>query len=292
MQQSNSPANVFRGPRLVRGFCHWLGALAVATLMAAMLLCWAPGVGIDEAEFDAGRTSEAVAVLRLARAGDGSVLQVLTQLGRGLATGELGHSPVFNRPVASLLAERAPVTAALVVAGLALAWCTGLALAVCGLRGPRLRLLPLAFTTLLVSIPAAVVALGCALAGWPAAVAMAAAVLPKVYSFSDQILQRASAEPHRLMALARGLGPLRVLTAHVLWPAWPELRALAGVTIPLALGAAIPVEVFTDTPGLGQLAWKAASGRDVMLLLYLTIMLTGFTLLLGRDDGQREAAHA
>ena len=276
-------------PAALRGFAAWALSLLTAAWLATMLLCWAPGAGIDEAELDANRTAQSIAALRQERAGDRSVIHVYGLLLTGIATGDLGHSPVFNRPVAQLLAERIPVTASLVAAGLALAWLTGLALALLGLPGPRLRWLPIGLTSLLVCVPVAMVALGCELAGWPAPVAIAAAVLPKVFSYTDQILQRGLRESYRMMAVARGVRGLRLLAAHLLWPAWPELRALASVTVPLALGAAIPVEVFTDTPGIGQLAWKAAAGRDVMLLLYLTVLLTGVTLLLGRK--QQEAAH-
>jgi peptide/nickel transport system permease protein len=277
--------------RWLRRSSEWLIASVLATALAAVLaaalICWAPGVGIDEAELDAQQTASSVAALREERMQDTSLTVVLTRLGRGLVTGDLGHSPAFNRPVRSLFAERLPVTAALVAAGLGLAWLVGLGLALLGLRGERVRWLPLAFTSVLVCVPAAVFALGCAMAGWPASVALAAAVLPKIFSYSDQILQRGQGQPHRLMAVARGVPAVPVFWRHLWLPAWPEFRALAGVTLPLAIGAAIPVEVFTDTPGIGQMAWKAATGRDVMLLLYLTVLLTGVTLL--ASQGERRA---
>ena len=49
--------------------------------------------------------------------------------------------------------------------------------------------------------------------------------------------------------------------------------ASAGVTVSIAFGAAIPVEVVCDYPGLGQLAWKAALARDVPLLVNLTLII-------------------
>jgi peptide/nickel transport system permease protein len=54
---------------------------------------------------------------------------------------------------------------------------------------------------------------------------------------------------------------------------------LAGVSVSLALAAAIPVEVLCDLPGIGQLAWKAALGRDLCLLVDLTMIVTLLTLL-------------
>jgi ABC-type dipeptide/oligopeptide/nickel transport system permease component len=39
------------------------------------------------------------------------------------------------------------------------------------------------------------------------------------------------------------------------------------------------VEAVCDLPGIGQLAWKAALGRDLELLVNLTMIVTMVTLL-------------
>jgi peptide/nickel transport system permease protein len=275
--------------KLFRAMLAWAASLALAALLAAMLICWAPGAGIDEAELDSRFSGAAVQALRQERAEDRSVPGLLRTLTQGLLAGDFGHSTSLNRPVAEILAERLPVTAAVTAAGWALAWLAGFALALAGLGGAKLRLVPLALASFMVSAPVAVAALGCAYAGWPPAAAVAFAVAPKIFSYADRILQRGLAESHRLAALARGVRPPRLLWAHLLLPALPEFRALAGVTVPLALGASIPVEVFTGTPGLGELAWKAAMGRDVVLLLWLTLLLTGVTLAVsGRASGDAQ----
>jgi peptide/nickel transport system permease protein len=56
------------------------------------------------------------------------------------------------------------------------------------------------------------------------------------------------------------------------------MLALAGVTVSIAFGAAIPVEVVCDYPGLGQLAWKAALARDLPLLVNLTLIIALVTV--------------
>ena len=61
--------------------------------------------------------------------------------------------------------------------------------------------------------------------------------------------------------------------------AGPQLIALAGITISLALGASIPVESLCGLPGIGQLAWQAALSRDLPLLVNLTVLVTLVTLL-------------
>ena len=66
---------------------------------------------------------------------------------------------------------------------------------------------------------------------------------------------------------------------HILPVAGPQLLALAGVSVSLAFAATIPVEVLCDLPGIGQLAWKAALSRDLVLLVNLTMIVTLITLI-------------
>jgi peptide/nickel transport system permease protein len=84
--------------------------------------------------------------------------------------------------------------------------------------------------------------------------------------------------PHVLTAKARGLSGLRILGWHVLPNIAAPMLALAGVTVSLALGAAIPVEVVCDYPGLGQLAWRSALARDVPVLVNLTLIIALVTV--------------
>jgi len=65
----------------------------------------------------------------------------------------------------------------------------------------------------------------------------------------------------------------------VLPVAGPQMIALAGITVSIALGASIPVEALCGLPGIGQLAWQAALSRDLPLLVNLTLLVTLVTLL-------------
>ena len=56
------------------------------------------------------------------------------------------------------------------------------------------------------------------------------------------------------------------------------MAALAGISVSLAFGASIPIEVICDTPGVGQLAWKAALDRDLPLLVNITVLVALMTL--------------
>ena len=66
---------------------------------------------------------------------------------------------------------------------------------------------------------------------------------------------------------------------HVVPVVAPQLLALAGVSVSMAVGAAIPVEALCGLPGIGQLAWQAALARDLPLLVNITILVTLVTLL-------------
>jgi peptide/nickel transport system permease protein len=82
-----------------------------------------------------------------------------------------------------------------------------------------------------------------------------------------------------LAAEAKGLSSVRVLFAHVVLPAAPQLAALVGISVSLAFGASIPIEVISDTPGIGQLAWRAALDRDLPLLVNFTVLVALMTLV-------------
>jgi peptide/nickel transport system permease protein len=92
------------------------------------------------------------------------------------------------------------------------------------------------------------------------------------------VLAETYQSPHVPAAQARGLSEARVLWAHVLAPAAPQLAAVVGISVTLAFGASIPIEVICDTPGVGQLAWRAALDRDLPLLVTITMLVALMTL--------------
>jgi peptide/nickel transport system permease protein len=100
-----------------------------------------------------------------------------------------------------------------------------------------------------------------------------------VYRYARNLLAKAHSLPHIVTARAKGLSELRILFWHVLPVAGPPLLAVAGVSVSIAVGAAIPVEALCGLAGVGQLAWQAALARDLPLLTNLTILVTLVTLL-------------
>jgi len=136
----------------------------------------------------------------------------------------------------------------------------------------RLKLLPGAAAIFLLAIPAGVLSLAAFIERLPVAAVIGAAVFPRVYLFLRNRFDAAAEDLHVMAAEARGVRRSQVALWHILRPELPELASLAAVSLKMALSAVIPAEVFGDVPGLGQAVWKAAQGRDLALILPLTLL--------------------
>jgi peptide/nickel transport system permease protein len=117
----------------------------------------------------------------------------------------------------------------------------------------------------------------CVYAGAAPAVAIAVIVFPRVFRYARNVVGAARRATHVLAAHALGMRRWRVLAYHVAAPVVPDLLALAGVSVSMAVGATIPVEALSDSPGVGQLLWQAALSRDVPVLVNLTLLITAVT---------------
>jgi len=247
----------------------------------AVLVRVAPGFGTDEAEMDSRLNSESIQALRQANQDQTSFAAFYFHYLGSLFRGDLGESRTLQRPVAQLLRERLPWTLKLVALGLGLGWSLGVSLAIATVmaRTASLDLLTGLFVGFLLCLPASVLALLFVLARLPAQLLLAVVILPKVYRYSRNLLAHSAALPHVLTARAKGLGEWRVLCWHIVPVVLPQFIALAGVCFSIAFTAAIPVEALCDIPGIGQLAWKAALGRDISLLVNLTVLVTLITVV-------------
>ncbi len=132
---------------------------------------------------------------------------------------------------------------------------------------------------ILVCLPAAVLALLSVLWNVPAAAAVALIVFPRDFRYARNLLGKAYSLPHIVTARAKGLHEFRVFLWHVIPVAAPQLLAVAGISVSVAIGATIPVEALCGLAGVGQLAWQAALGRDLPLLVNITVLVTLVTLL-------------
>jgi len=253
----------------------------IGGFLGATLVRLAPGYGVDEEQLDARLNARSLQALREARAGEANIFVFYFHYLKRLLHGDLGDSRTLRRPVLQLVAERLPETLKSVGLGLALGWSAGflLAVAIVMSRAWYLDLLGSLVVGILLCLPAAVLALLFVLAQAPARLLLGLVVFPKIFRYSRNLLARSSALPHVLTARAKGLGNMRVLVWHILPTAAPQLLALLGVTVSVAFTAAIPMEALCDLPGIGQLAWKAALGRDVALLVNLTMIVALVTLM-------------
>ena len=255
--------------------------LVIGGFLGATLVRLAPGFGADEEELDIRLSQQSIQAIRQAHPEESDLGRFYFHYWSRFLHGDLGTSRTLQLPVRQLLAERFPETLKSVGLGLALGWTLGLALAIVAVMS-RHWLVDLCTSLaagVLLCIPAAVLALLFVIAQAPGRLVLGLVVFPKIFRYARNLLERSASLPHVLTARAKGVGGVRVLLWHILPVAWPQLLALAGVSISLAFAAAIPVEVLCDLPGIGQLAWKAALGRDMQLLVSLTMVVTVVTLL-------------
>jgi peptide/nickel transport system permease protein len=104
-------------------------------------------------------------------------------------------------------------------------------------------------------------------------------VFPRVFPHVYEQLRANLVKPHVQMARSRGLSRTRVFLFHVVPTGFAPLLAVGGVSMTLAFGAAIPIEALADSPGIGQLAWRAALARDLPILVTITLLLTAVTVI-------------
>ncbi len=258
--------------RLLALVCLGIGG----ALLSASLVRFAPGYGVQERELDPRWSAQSVEALRKNQPLQEGLPSFYFQYISTLAHGDLGQSDSLKRPVRELLRQRLPVTGNSVIRGLGLAWLIAGLLASLRL-GPRQSFYEVsgtAFSSLLLSLPSAVVAMLAVQLRTPVFCAISVVVFPRLHRYIRSLLMRSYDQPHVLAARARGLRTGAIFLRHVLPVAAPPLLALLGVSFAIAFGAAIPIEALCDSPGLGQLAWHAALNRDLPLIVNLTLAVS------------------
>lgn len=250
-------------------------------LLGATLVRLAPGFDVDERELDSHLSAASQQAIRAERARDNNIASFYLRYLAGLLHGDFGFSRSLNRPVSELLAERLPLTMISLAAGVAGGVSIGLALALLSVwwRAPGTDAVPAVLSGVCLAAPAAVIALVFLWIRAPSRWAIALVVFPHVYRYAKNQLLATAQSLHVVAAQAKGLSSWRVLWAHIFTPSAPQLAALAGISVSLAFGASIPIEVICDTPGIGQLAWRAALDRDLPLLVTITVLVALMTLV-------------
>jgi peptide/nickel transport system permease protein len=257
-----------------------LAIMLLASLAGALLIRYAPGFSSDQQELHTGLSAQSLQAVRQAHLAQSNVPRFYVRYLTSLVRGDLGRSLSLNQPVRELLRDRLPVTARNLGLALLLAWLLGLALAVVSvtLTSRFFAAASEGLSVVFISTPAAALALVLVLLRLPAFAAAALLLFPKIYRYSSNLLREGYESPHVLMARAKGAGRWRLLACHVAPVSLPQWIALLGVSMSVAIGVLLPIEVISDVPGIGQLAWQAAEARDLTLLVNLTLVVTLLTV--------------
>ena len=204
--------------------------------------------------------------MRAERDAQPGVLGVYAGYLAGLAHGDLGWSQSLNRPIAEVIAQRLPVSVASLVGGVTAGILAGVGAAVLAMRFRVLAVAPALVGSICLSLPAGVIALLLLIAGAGGSWALSLVLFPYVYGYSRNLLLTVENAPHVIAARARGVSPARVVVVHMLRVLAPQLIAVVGLAVSIGFPALVPIEVVSDTPGILQLAWKAALARDLPVL--------------------------
>jgi peptide/nickel transport system permease protein len=270
----------------------------IGGLASALLVRYSPGALVDERELDQRLNQQSVAAVRAERAADQDVVPAFLRYLQGMVHGDLGYSRSRQAPITQLIAERAPETIHELALGLLGGWLLGLGLAIPAGRYRQAWIYD-AFTAtaagLLLAVPASLLAYLCLVAGAKSAAVLVLVLAPRIFRFARNMLVQGYGSLHVEMARARGVREAGILARHVLPAAAPQILALAAASAGIAFGAAIPVEVICDVPGLGRLAWQAAMARDLPLLVNLTMLTalgTMAAMAISETASRRERAPA
>lgn len=217
--------------------------------------------------------------------------------------GNLGESYFYHAPVASLLAERLPVTVTLGLAGLALAILVAAPLGIVAAmhegtpidRGLSLvalvgQALPGFWIALLmitwVGVRWQLLPIS-GVATWQGyvmpAVVLAFSAIPALMRLTRSGMIAALASDYVRTARAKGLSQASVVLKHALRNAVMPVVSIAAVQLGFMLGGSIIIETVFAVHGVGFLAWDAISKSDFpvvqAVVMLLAVIFIGLTLL-------------
>ena len=270
--------------------------LVAASVLASLLFRAAPGSDVDSRELNPAYSAASLEAMRQRKLEIRDRVGISAAYFAGALRGDLGRSELTGERVTELLRQRIPGTARLVL------FCASvsllLAMLLAGLMylsraaWPEAGLLTL--SSLLISVPSGVMVLAAILFRFPVQWAAVALVTPRAYAYLTRGVEQCTRSPYVFHATALGLSRLRILARHILPAMLPEIggvATLAGVT---AFAVAVPIEVLSGRPGIGELAWRAALDRDMPVVLGTTLAValglrvaTAFSSLAAEAGGGR-----
>jgi len=292
---------------LLRRLAHVVPAVAGILVVAFVVIQAAPG---DPVLALAGQHGDAAyhAFIRQKFGLDRPVFEQLFVYAGNVIRGDLGHSWVHGRPVASLVAERLPATLLLMTSALVLSSLAGVLLGVAAARradrptdlGVRLAAL-LGYATpsfWLAQLAALTLALGTGLfpvqgisdargawTGWRHALdVLHHLALPALVLAANELaltarlvragLVDALGAEYIRTARAKGL-PERAVVRHALRNALLPVVTVIGGRVGMLFTGAVLVETVFAWPGLGQLLLSSVQTRDTPVLLGLFLLVSG-----------------
>ena len=252
-------------------------SLVLLTALGTILLMrFAPGYFSDSREMDSQYADSAREAVQRQQRQQDKVLALTQFLMGEWLHGNPGRSRQYDVPVTELIKPRLQVTGRLLFFGVGYGWLFAFALALPlsarhSNRGEAFIAGP---TALLLSVPVGAMATACMVADKGGAITVLATMIAvRDFKLLYRLLREAIRAPCLLFARAQGTSPFRIACIHLLPPLTGKLLALALLSFVTALSAIVPLEVIFDVPGLGHLAWSAATNRDLPVLLDVTLLM-------------------
>lgn len=300
---------------IARRIAYAIGLLLAVAVLNFSLIHMAPGDVVETIVGEmGGATAETIAALRKTYGLDRSFLEQLGIYLGHVASGNLGVSTYFNRPVLDLILDRIPATVLLVFSALTVAVVVGTLLGVTAARHPSSwfgalvtsvalfgfsapvfwsgLMLLLLFASALPILPASGmydVAAGATGFAYMLDVAhhlvLPAMTLAIVYLALYSRLSRASmievlGSDYVRTARAKGLSENKVIFKHALRNAILPVVTIVGLQFSAMLAGAVLVETVFTWPGMGLLAFEAILRRDTSLILGV-LLLSALLVIVG-----------
>ena len=221
----------------------------------------------------------------------------------GVLHGDLGTSLYYNQPVASILAQRLPVTIELVAYALVITFVVSVPLAIVSARRPRgvtdrasmalsmgsLSIAPYVLALLLILVfavdlrwlPALAQGTGADIRDLTLPAVTLAVPLIGFYTrfLRADLLEQMQSEDYTVTALAKGLSRGQVLTRHALRNSAIGLVTVIGLNLATLIGATVIVEQIFGLSGIGFELLKSINNRDVPLVEGIVLVFATIVVL-------------
>ena len=280
-----------------------VAALVTATVMTLAFILTRLSGDLATSIAGANATAADIDAIRKAYGLDRPVLtQFFDWIGRA-ATGDLGESYFFKASVASLIAERLPVTLTLGITGLSIALLVSLPLGILAAVKENttfdravqvVALLGQAMPSFWLSLILMIV-FGLQLGWLPISgtdswdsfvmpgVVLAFSAIPALTRLTRAGMIQAMSSDYIRTARAKGLSRASILLKHALRNAAIPVVAIAAVQLGFMLGGSIVIEQVFALHGVGFLAWESISKNDFpvvqAVVLVLAVIYIALTML-------------